>query len=79
MNLDNQASNTRSAAVLEQLEDLLEQGDMAASDLAQTEAPLLRAGLGATGDALLRRIALFDYEAALTVLQARPECSPDHN
>jgi len=69
----------RLAAVLEQLEDLLEQGDMAASDLAQTEAPLLRAGLGATGDALLRRIALFDYEAALTVLQARPECSPDHN
>ncbi|MFZ1642723.1 MAG: hypothetical protein WAV07_15075, partial [Candidatus Contendobacter sp.] len=52
------------------LDPLLETGDIAASTLAQAEAPLLRAGLGPTGDTLLRQIADFDYEAATTTLRA---------
>jgi CheY-like chemotaxis protein len=61
---------TRLAAVLTRLEALLEQGDIAANELARAEAPLLRAELGATGDTLLRQIADFDYEAALVSLRA---------
>ncbi|MFO1424082.1 MAG: PAS domain S-box protein [Candidatus Competibacteraceae bacterium] len=64
----------RLASVLEQLETLLAAGDLDANKLAQTEEPLLRAGLGATGDRLLRQIAEFDHEAALTALRA---CAKD--
>lgn len=66
------ANPTRLATVLARLEALLEQGDIAANDLARTEAPLLRAGLDAAGDTLLRQIANFDYEAALAILRVRP-------
>lgn len=61
---------TRLAAVLPRLENLLEIGEMAANELARTEEPLLRAGLGADGDTLLRQIANFDYEVALATLRA---------
>ncbi|MEH6875063.1 MAG: hypothetical protein V7849_11785, partial [Candidatus Competibacter sp.] len=61
---------TRLAAVLERLESLLEAADIAASDLARAEESVLRAGLGEAGDAVLRQIAAFDYEAALTALRA---------
>ncbi|MDS4069514.1 MAG: ATP-binding protein, partial [Candidatus Competibacter sp.] len=67
---DAAADATRLAAVLERLESLLEAADIAAGDLARAEASLLRAGLGAAGDAVLRQIAAFDYEAALTALRA---------
>ncbi|MFO1420862.1 MAG: ATP-binding protein, partial [Candidatus Competibacteraceae bacterium] len=60
----------RLAGVLERLEALLAAGDLDANPLAQTEEPLLRAGLGAAGDRLLDQIAAFDYEAALTALRA---------
>ncbi|CDH44133.1 hypothetical protein BN874_1520001 [Candidatus Contendobacter odensis Run_B_J11] len=70
---------TRLAAVLARLENLLEVGDMAANELARTEEPLLRAGLGAAGDTLLRRIADFDYEAALTTLWAERESGARHD
>jgi hypothetical protein len=42
---------------------------MAAQGLARAEAPLLRAGLGAAGDRLLRQISAFDYEAACATLR----------
>ncbi|MDS4021218.1 MAG: ATP-binding protein, partial [Candidatus Competibacter sp.] len=61
---------TRLAAVLERLESLLATADIAASDLARAEESVLRAGLGEAGDAVLRQIAAFDYEAALTALRA---------
>ncbi len=64
------ADPTRLAALLARLDPLLEMGDSEASTLAQAEAPLLRAGLGPTGDTLLRQIADFDYEAALTTLRS---------
>lgn len=67
------ADTTRLAAVWARLENLLELGDMAANELARTEEPLLRAGLGAAGDTVLRQIADFDYEAALTALRAYRE------
>lgn len=57
-------------AVLARLDSLLETGDITASTLVQAEEPLLRAELGATGDVLLRQIAHFDYEMALTTLRA---------
>ncbi len=60
----------RLATLLVRLDTLLASGDADANDLAQTEAPLLRAGLGATGDRLLRQIGTFDYEAARATLQA---------
>ena len=59
------------AAVLTRLQTLLETGDMAANELARAEDSLLRAALGSTGDVLLRQIAAFDYEAALTTLRQR--------
>ncbi len=61
---------TRLAALLARLDPLLETGDSAASTLARAEAPLLRAELGPSGDTLLRQIADFDYEAALTTLRS---------
>lgn len=63
------ADLSRLGQVLEQLDALLEQGDMAAYALAQTEAPLLRAGFGLVGERLLRQIAEFDYRAAQAILR----------
>ena len=63
------ADLTRLTAVLARLDPLLEAGDMASNRLARTEERLLQAGLGATGDILLRQIANFDYEVALTTLR----------
>ncbi|NJM11267.1 MAG: hypothetical protein HC889_04700 [Synechococcaceae cyanobacterium SM1_2_3] len=62
---------SRLAGVLMRLQTLLETGDMAANELARTEDSLLCAALGFTGDVLLRQIAAFDYEAALTTLRQR--------
>ena len=42
---------------------------MTANHLARTEESLLRAGLGAAGDRLLRQIAAFDYEVARATLR----------
>ncbi|MDS4068887.1 MAG: PAS domain S-box protein [Candidatus Competibacter sp.] len=68
----------RLAEVRARLDALLAAGDIAAHALAQAEAPLLRAGLGAAGDTLLRQIGAFDYEAARATLQEginqRNEC-----
>ena len=63
------ADPARLAAVLERLESLLEIADMTANHLAQAEESLLRAGLGAAGERLLRQIAEFDYEDARATLQ----------
>lgn len=62
--------STRLAAVLGHMELLLESGNITINALAHAEEPLLRAGFGLTGDTLLRQIAAFDYEAALTALRA---------
>jgi hypothetical protein len=50
--------------------ELLRTGDIAANELARQEEELLRAVLGNDGPAILRRIARFDYEGALALLQA---------
>ncbi|MDS4020023.1 MAG: response regulator, partial [Candidatus Competibacter sp.] len=72
------ADPARLAEVRARLDVLLAAGDIAAHALAQAEAPLLRAGLGAAGDTLLRQIGAFDHEAARATLQEginqRNEC-----
>ncbi|MFH1869556.1 MAG: response regulator [Pseudomonadota bacterium] len=60
----------RLPAVLAQLKALLQAGDMAVCDLAEQEAGLLRAVLGAPAVELLHRIAQVDHEGALDVLRA---------
>ena len=72
------ADLTRLDAVLADLDPLLEMGDMASTELARTEESLLCAGLGPTGDILLRQIAGFDYEAALITLRAYRESRASH-
>jgi HPt (histidine-containing phosphotransfer) domain-containing protein len=57
--------------VLEKLEKLLKNGNMAASDLARAEEQLLRAALGKEGDKIVRCIAHFDYEGALSIVRGR--------
>jgi PAS domain S-box-containing protein len=64
------AERARAAAVLARLMELLRTGDIAANELARQEEELLRAVLGNDGPAILRRIARFDYEGALALLQA---------
>lgn len=61
---------TRLAAVLGHMDLLLESGNITINALAHAEESLARAGLGLTGDTLLRQIAAFNYEAALTTLRA---------
>ncbi|MCX7169365.1 MAG: ATP-binding protein, partial [Proteobacteria bacterium] len=61
---------TRLARVLANLEVLLDTGDITAVDLARSEAPLISATLGDSGDRLLRRIDIFDYEQALEILRS---------
>ncbi len=60
----------RVAEVLASLGALLETGDVAADDLAREEANLLRAALGIPAEALLQRIAAYDFESALRALRA---------
>ncbi len=67
------ADPTHLGKVLRKLARLLETGDLDAGNLAQEESALLRAGLGATGDDLLTRIELFDYEGAFELLQTLQE------
>jgi signal transduction histidine kinase/CheY-like chemotaxis protein len=57
--------------VLTKLKQLLEKGNIAASDLACAEEQLLRAALGKEGDEIVRRIAHFEYEGALVMLRQR--------
>jgi hypothetical protein len=54
--------------VLVRLEDLLRQGDMAASALARNEAGLLRQVFGDAAVPLLAKIESFDYENAAAKL-----------
>jgi PAS domain S-box-containing protein len=65
----NAADAARLAEVLARLEKLLAEADMAANVLALAETPLLRAGLGAAGDRLLRQIGDFEYEEAEATLR----------
>ena len=60
---------TRLDQVLARLEAHLTSGEMEAIDLAKHEGALLHATLGDAGDKLLRRIEVFDYEAALALLE----------
>ena len=55
---------------LEHLEHLLEEGDIEASTLAQSETPLLQTTLGNYCTPLLAAIESFDYEQALSHLRA---------
>ncbi len=59
----------RFAEVLNRLEALLEQGDMAASYLAKDEAELLASVLGKSAAELQARIDAFDYENAAASLR----------
>ena len=61
---------TRIVKVLADLQRLLESGDMAALDLARSEAGIISAALGEAGDRLLRSIEVFDYEQALGIVSA---------
>lgn len=51
------------------LEHYLESGDAAVNEQARQESAVLRAALGGDGEQLLKLIAAFDYEEALTVLR----------
>jgi PAS domain S-box-containing protein len=57
------------ANVLSELENLLQQGDFAAGDLARANARILEAGLGKDAFSLLGRIEAFDYENAAAELR----------
>ncbi|MFH1872336.1 MAG: PAS domain S-box protein [Pseudomonadota bacterium] len=63
------AAPNRSLEVLDHLEALLEQGDLAASYLAKAEAELLAVALGETAQMLQARIETFDYESAAATLR----------
>jgi len=60
----------RSEQLLNQLDDLLAQGDFAAGDVIQHAAPMLAAALGTAADHLIRQIGDFNYEAAQRTLRA---------
>jgi CheY-like chemotaxis protein/HPt (histidine-containing phosphotransfer) domain-containing protein len=64
-----QAEEKQLAEVLFRLDDLLQQGDMAAGDLARANAGILEAGLGKDAVSLLGRIEAFDYENAANELR----------
>ncbi|MDK9726009.1 MAG: PAS domain S-box protein [Sterolibacteriaceae bacterium MAG5] len=59
----------RAGEVFAHLAASLENGDMAAVDLANREDALIRAVLGTDGGELLRRIVRFDYDGALLILR----------
>lgn len=54
--------------VLDRLTGLLRNGDLEANAFARDYENILVAGLGGTGNELLRRIAIFDHEGALDML-----------
>jgi hypothetical protein len=60
---------TRLSEVLGQLENFLEQGDMAASYLAKEEADLLASAMGPVAATMQEKIDAFDYEAAAATLR----------
>ncbi|MBI5790353.1 MAG: PAS domain S-box protein [Rhodocyclales bacterium] len=60
---------TRLSEVLAQLENFLEQGDMAASYLAKEEADLLASAMGPAAATMQEKIDAFDYEAAAATLR----------
>ncbi len=62
---------TRLDAVLAQLKELLQKGSMAASELAAAEEGLLVGALGTDGVEIVRHIARYDYEKALSILNER--------
>jgi two-component system sensor histidine kinase/response regulator len=64
-----QADEKQLAEVLSRLEDLLQQGDMAAGDFARDNAGLLHAGLGNAALSMLAKIEAFDYENAAVDLR----------
>ena len=63
------------------LKELLENGDMAACELAHEESQLLQNAFGQTGTALLSAIQSFDFERAVKLLheaqQERTTVPPD--
>jgi CheY-like chemotaxis protein/HPt (histidine-containing phosphotransfer) domain-containing protein len=63
-----EVNSARAGEVLVRLEDLLRQGDMAASALARNEAGLLRQVFGDAAVPLLAKIESFDYENAAAKL-----------
>ncbi|MCX7145513.1 MAG: ATP-binding protein [Sulfuritalea sp.] len=63
-----EVNSARAGEVLVRLEDLLRQGDMAASALARKEADILRQVFGNAAVPLLARIESFDYENAAAKL-----------
>ncbi|MGR9087149.1 MAG: PAS domain S-box protein [Gammaproteobacteria bacterium] len=56
--------------ILDTLESLLARGDMTVNEMALSSTGILRAALGDTGDRLLAHIRNFEYDEALSVLQA---------
>ena len=60
----------RCLEVLTRLEQLLEEGDMEASALAESESPLFQATLGDYNSKLLSAIQIFDYPQAIIHLRA---------
>ena len=60
---------SRAAGVIQRLERLLEQGDIAAGHLAADQAALLTAVLGVAAGPLLARIEAYDYESAAAQLR----------
>jgi HPt (histidine-containing phosphotransfer) domain-containing protein len=63
-----EVNSARAGEVLVRLEDLLRQGDMAASALARKEADILRQVFGNAAVPLLAKIESFDYENAAAKL-----------
>jgi HPt (histidine-containing phosphotransfer) domain-containing protein len=60
----------RLGALLARLDFLLKAGDMTVNELARTEQHQLRAGLGKTGENILKCIDRYDYEAASELVRA---------
>jgi len=66
---ETQVDTARLGDVLRRLENLLEQGDIAAGYLAKDQAGLLRAAFGEAARPLLARIEAFDFEGAAAELR----------
>ncbi len=68
----NVTEKTPLMTLLLQLEGLLVQGDMAATELAREQSAFLLSSLGVAGETMLHHIDLFDYEEALVALRTLP-------